>query len=236
VTTFRLEWVCLPTAWIEAGGLKKLKWAKNGANQVAALLTLMVIAQHAEQSSGLARLTYDQLCRATGLSRSKQAAGLRRLLRLKLLARAPALGQSGYQLLNFDPTAPGWGKLPAKRLYRDDGSAPVFGEFKLRSLNELNALKIYLLFVARRNHKTNFVNLSYDKIEGYSGVERARIKSALNMLAALNMVHVDHVKSTVSEAGVANAYRIVHIDPYFHMGTAGRRMEPSDFDDALFGA
>ena len=38
----RDEWVSLPTAWIEAGGLKKFKWASAGGHRVAALMVLMV--------------------------------------------------------------------------------------------------------------------------------------------------------------------------------------------------
>lgn len=229
----RMDWVKLPTSWIEAGGLKMFRWIPNGGTRIAALLTLIVLAQHADQEEGWVRITYDRLCLATGLSRAKVSAALKMLVMKRLIARAPDLGQSGYQLVDFDPSAD-WGKLPHRRLYAGDGSMPAFADFTLRSMNELNALKLYLLFVARRNRNTNFVNLTYDKIEAYSGIERFRIKAALNVLAAQNLVHIDHVKSLTHELGVASAYRLVHIDAYHHMGTVGRGMEPVDFTEKLF--
>lgn len=225
----RLDWVRLPTRWIEAGGLREFRWGTSGGAGIAALLTLIVIAQHADQTTGAARLTYDQLSLATGLSRATLSAALTRLRSLDLVEPAPALGQSGYHLVGFDPNA-GWGKLPARRLYVGD-TVPAFAEFKLRNVNELNALKIYLLFVARRDRETNFINLSYDGIEAYSGIDRARIKPALNVLVVQNLVHVDQVRSSSHEGGVANAYRIVHINPYQHMGTLGRTLEGVDFAD-----
>lgn len=226
----RLEWVRLPTQWIEAGGLREFRWGKGGGVDIAALLTLIVIAQHADQATGTAVLTYDRMCLATGLSRATLSAALARLRLSHRVEPAPDLGQSGYRLVGFDPNA-GWGKLPARRLYAGD-TVPAFAEFKLRSVNELNALKLYLLFVSRRNRETNFINLSYDSIENYSGIDRARIKAALNVLAVQNLVHVDRLKSTTYEAGLANAYRIVHIDPYQHMGTVGRTLESEAFAEA----
>lgn len=228
----RHDWVRLPTAWVQARGLRQFRWGESGGTEIAALMVLMVIAHHADQDDGSAKLTYDQLCLATHLSRAKVSEGLKRLKVLGLIAPAPELGQSGYRLSTFDPKVAGWGMLPARQLYAGN-SIGVLAGFKLRSANELNALKIYLLFVARRNIKTNLVNLTYDGIADYTGIDRSRIRQALTVLAVLGLVHADRVKSTVSSMGVANAYRLTHIDPHRHMGTTGRGMDPADFDDPM---
>ena len=226
----RDEWVSLPTAWIEAGGLKKFKWASAGGHRVAALMVLMVIAHHADQDDGVAKVTYDALGDATGLSRVVISAALTLLIKRGLIRRPEGGGQSALQLVDFDRTVAGWGKLPFRGLYAGR-TIPGFSAFRLRSIVELDALKIYLLFVARRNNKTNYVNITYDGIEDRTGIARERIRSALTLLAACNMVHIDHVKSTTNDYGLANAYRLVHLDPYRHMGTTGRGSEAIDFVD-----
>jgi hypothetical protein len=55
--------------------------------------------------------------------------------------------------------------------------------------------------------------------------DRGRIKSALSLLAAQGLVHVEHTKSFKSGYGIANAYRLAFIEPRVHMGTYGRGMD-----------
>lgn len=56
------NWVKLPTAWItQRHGLRDLRWAADeGANNLAALMTLIIVAHNADSELGRARLTYDQ--------------------------------------------------------------------------------------------------------------------------------------------------------------------------------
>ncbi len=185
-------------------------------------MVLAAIAHHADDQIGIARITYHELEVITSLSRAKIAGGLDTLENLKIIHRK-AHGKSTYALCNYDPSG-GWGKLPAKGLY-SAGRISAFGEFHLRRRTELDALKFYFLFVARRDRHTNLVHLSYDKIEEYSGIDRNRIKSGVSLLAANGLVYVEHLPSNLSEFGVSNAYRLPHIDPYNHMGTRGRGMD-----------
>jgi hypothetical protein len=143
------EWVRLPSAWIEEGGLQRLRWSggewDSGADCTAALMVLMAIAHHADEATGLARLTYDQLCETTGLSRAKVSAGLNILENLRVISRLPA-GRSSFQLTRFG-LQEGWCKFPARRLYVGSCIA-AFQDFNLRKSAELNALKLYYLFAA----------------------------------------------------------------------------------------
>jgi hypothetical protein len=91
-------------------------------------------------------------------------------------------------------------------------------------------MKLYLLFASRRNNESNFADISYDKITEFSGVERSRLKRAISVLAANGLVYVEHRRSNKNEHGVANAYRLAHLDAYAHMGTRGR----SSVDAELF--
>lgn len=229
------NWVRFPSLWIEDGGLKKLRWGGengDGSANTAALMALMPLAHHADDQTGVIKLTYDELCAFTGLSRAKLSHGIKVLENLSIIESSEK--RSTYRLCDYNP-AGGWAKLPAKTLYAS-GRIGAFDEFKLRSAAELNALKLYFLFAARRNRETNMAHISLDKIEAYAGLERHRIKAALNILAINNLAHVERVPSTSNPMGVANAYRLVGLDSYNHMGTKGRGMDAAitAFNDADF--
>lgn len=217
------EWVRLPSKWIEDGELKKLTWSLGvGADNVAALMALTAIAHHANEETGLARLTYTDIVAITGLSRAKLAGGLDVLEGLNVVKRG-ASGRSTLQLANYDPKG-GWAKLPAKGLYAG-GRMRAFDDFHLRSPVELYALKLYFLFVARRGNDTNMANISYTKIAQYTDVLRNRIRAGVSLLVNANLVHVEHLPSDASEHGVAAAYRLTYLETRLHMGTRGRGMD-----------
>jgi DNA-binding transcriptional ArsR family regulator len=226
------DWVRLPTRWILDEGLRQYRWGANqGSNAIAALMLLAVIAHHADGDTGVAFLTYDQLTHCTGLSRAKVAGGLTVLAKQELIERQEP-GRSGYKLANYAKER-GWGKLPARRLYSRDGEIPFFHELKLRSRTELDALKLFFLFVERRSEKTNLAHISYDKITEYSGLDRSAIRRGLSLLAANGIVHVQQISSQESEHGFANAYRLAHLDPRVHPGTSLRGMSAAEIAEAV---
>lgn len=71
--------------------------------------------------------------------------------------------------------------------------------------------------------------MRYETISEYSGIERARIRSAASFLAALGLVHIERLPSEINSHGVSNGYRLAHLEPYVHMGTKGRGMDALDF-------
>lgn len=224
------DWVKLPSGWIEAKGLRQFQWGANGEGSAntAALMALAAISHHADAESGIARLTYNELGPITGLSRAKVSAGLDVLQAREIIVRAP-VGRSSIKLRDYDAQS-GWVKLPAKRLYVG-GRIHAFDNFRLRSPHELNAIKLYFLFASRRGRDTNMANISLDKIEEYSGVDRARIKPATSFLSACGLIYVEHPPSIAHERRTANAYRLFGLLPRLHMGTRGRGMDAIDFQD-----
>lgn len=126
----RPQWVRLPTDWIRVHrGLKNFEWKlRKGADNVAALILLIVIAHHADADNGLAKLNYDQLQQLTELSRAKIAAGLAVLTAQSLIIRDDE-GRSSYRLAHYNLSG-GWGKLPAQGLYKY--GVAVFRDFHLR--------------------------------------------------------------------------------------------------------
>jgi hypothetical protein len=219
------EFVRLPSVWILTGGLANLKWKSGGegADNVAALMALTAIAHGADQEIGIARATYDQLCDATGLSRAKLSNGLQLLERLEIVKPGP--DRSTHQLVGFDPQK-GWAKFPAKGMY-SGGSIAAFTDFRLRRVAELDAMKLFFLFIAHRDRHTNFANIGYEKIEESTDIRRLRIKTAPSLLATLSLIYVEHVPSKTNPQGISNAYRIVGVEPYNHMGTQGRAELPT---------
>lgn len=217
-------WTKLPSSWIEGGGLHQFRWAKGqGADNAASLMALAVIAHHVEPETGIARLTYDELADMTSLSRAKVSAGFTLLADRSLIKRMPD-GRSSYQLSGYNPVS-GWAKFPAKGLYHN-GVVAAFTEFRLRRPAELEALKLYFLFAARRSREDNMAKISYEKIEEYSGVVRNNIRRALTVLGANGLVHVEYCNSGQSEYGTASAYRLTHLESHVHMGTRGRGADP----------
>lgn len=209
----RKTWVKLPTYWIEQHRLKEFRWDHSeGSSATAALMVLMVLAHEMNEDSGVVRVTYDTICEATNLSRTKVAHGLRYLEMKQLIGRQ--LGKNSvYQIAGYPLDRP-WGKLPCHGLYQGNVIA-AFKHFKMRSRTELDALKLYFLFVSRRNKDINATQISYDKITEYTAIDRNRIKSAVSFLIFQHLVNVETEQSRRSLFGMSHIYRLTHIDPRF---------------------
>ena len=218
------QWVRLPSAWIEGGGLRAFRWkGEHGGQEISALLLLAVIAHHTEGTTGIAKLTYDDLGEAAGISRAMISAGLELLEKRSLIERGVA-GRGTYGLANFNPAA-GWAKLPAKGLY-SGGVVNAFQHLSLRNKNELAALKLYFLFAAFRDNESNYAQISYEKITERTAINREMIRPGLSVLAAAGLVHIDNAPSSSLLRGGSqitfNRYRLTHLDSYRHAGTSGR--------------
>ncbi|RYG89855.1 MAG: hypothetical protein EON59_01010 [Alphaproteobacteria bacterium] len=226
----------MPLAWINDGRIKKFRWASEGSDNLAALMTYLVILNHVDAESGIARVTYDRIVEAGSLSRQKVSAGLDILQRRKMITREPE-GRSTIGVRDYNATEH-WAKIPARGLYRG-GEIMGLSEFRLRRRAELDAMKLYFLFAARRNRDTNMAQISYAKIEEATGITENYIRNALTVLGANGLVHVERLQSRQSEQGISNAYRLCHLHTRIHMGTTGRQDDfglgavTHDFDDLL---
>jgi hypothetical protein len=75
------NWVRLPSDWIQQGGLTRWDWDSDGSDATSGLMILLALAHHAIEETGRVRMTYSDLRRATGLSRTMIAGGLPLLTR-----------------------------------------------------------------------------------------------------------------------------------------------------------
>lgn len=230
------EFVKMPSAWIEAGGLKEFRWEPGkGSANVAALMTYIALVHRLEGNldrlQGIpleewshVRITYDQLHEATRISRTKISAGLK-VLEERGLVRRKVDGESTYEIVDYNPHV-GWAKTPCRGMYRD-GSIVAFRDFQLRKGLELHALKLYLLFISRRDRAKNIVLINYETISFYSGIARAYIRPAISLLLLANLIVVEKVQGWEHD-GLANAYRITHVEPYRHPATSGQIVNEND--------
>jgi len=214
-----MEWVRIPTEWIQKGRLKEFKWGNGeGSKNESSLITLLVMLHHIDVTNGFVRITYDKLSEKTNLSRTIISESIDILSKKDLITKNPH-GRSTYLINNFDPKN-GWAKLPARKMYYKN-YVKGFGEFSKRKKIELDAIKLYFLFVAGRNNSSNICWISYDKIEEKSGVMKCNIKSAISLLCSLSLITVEQAYSEDSKH-IKQGYRIVGINNFKHMGTRGR--------------
>jgi len=146
--------------------------------------------------------------------------GLNVLKTIEVITSGPDNSRSTYQLSNYDLTA-GWAKFPVKSMYAG-GRILAFDDFHLRKAVELHALKLFFLFAAFRDKRTNVANIGYEKIHEYTGIKKERIKTAISFLASLSLVYVEQLPSKINDYGISNTYRIVGVEPFNHRGTTGR--------------
>lgn len=207
-------WVRMPSPWVQNYGLRRLKWATGqGSNNTAALMVLVAIVHHVEHESDTSYITYEDLMVATNLSKAKIAAGIKILAAEGIIVQKVD-GRSSFKVVGFEDGVR-WGKMPARGMYTGK-VINAFRDFTLRNQSELNAMKLFVLFVVRRNNKSNMVELSYDKISEYTDMPKNRIRSAITLLGSIGLVHLERSVVQDGSGSMFNAYRLPFIDPYGH--------------------
>ncbi|MGX5659322.1 hypothetical protein ACWKWV_06320 [Castellaniella ginsengisoli] len=214
-----MSWAKMPSAWlrpivpevvpngpsttdiqpVEIFPLTALGWRKDGSSSMAALMLLIALSIRLNQSlrgvsfkQGGQRyttvaVTFDELQRMTGFARSSVSSGLGLLEDLDAIKRVKIGRANYYELIGVD-TAGEWCQLPQSKLLRADGSLSIKPLERKRST--LHALKIYILLAALRNQKFNTTAISYSGIMKWTGLRRADIGPALQILIAWELIGV----------------------------------------------
>ena len=213
-----LSWSRMPSAWITTGsGLKRFRWEPGrGGETIAALTLYLVLVHHAEGDDGIARLSYQEFCHITGMSRDLVADGLRSLRSAGLIEPVPER-RGHYEIVGFG-NAP-FAKVPTKPLYSSSRELKFAHAFSRRKQAVLDALKKYFLLAAFRDNTLNAAYIGYEKISDYSGVSRGRILKALTILATSELILVDHSPSRTSKFSSARGYRLNGLENYRHAAT-----------------
>lgn len=193
-------WAKFPTGWIiKQKGLSNLSWHLYKSDAIAALLVLMALSikrnidnietKDEEREAGLTgvKATYDEIQALIDISRIKVAKGLAVLKEKGIIWVVPNQ-RSEYQIKGLD-IAGEWAALPQSRLMTHRRIF-AFESFTLRTKSELDALKLYLLMIAFRNHKSGFAHLAYGNFHEYAGVSANYVMKAKSHLINLGLITV----------------------------------------------
>ncbi len=204
-----------PTAWIiQRRGLRAFHVPEVGAC-ISALKVYLAVVLRANfyptndyPRAGTAVLSYSQFAELLDLSRAMIARGVSKLEAEKLIEVDRSLNTNLYSLTDFE-NGDGWGKLPKRHLF----SGPGFGirkltQFSMRHRAHLNALKLYLLFIAFRDSKANAAKIAYDTIGEYTGIPKNHIHPAISVLIDLSLIDVDRSPPNSEKVNQSNLYYI----------------------------
>lgn len=217
---FLPDWVKMPITWINEGKLKYFKWTKeSGSKNESALIILLVMFHYMDNNNGIVELTYEELSIKTNLSKAMLSSGIDILCSMNLIKKNFGK-RSVYKIIEFNSNEK-WAKLPSKKMYVNE-SVKGFGDFKKRNKIELDALKLYFIFISGRDRHENICWISYDKIIEKTGIKRENIKTAISLLCINSLIVVDQKRN--EKNFIKNGYRVIGINDYIHSGTSGRAL------------
>lgn len=200
--------------------LTALGWRKDGSSSMAALMLLIALSirlnqsfrgipsNHAKPRHTAVAVTFDELQRMTGFARGSVSSGLGLLEDLGAIKRVKIGRANHYELIGVD-RAGGWCQLPQSKLLRADGSLSI--KLLERKRSTLHALKIYILLAALRNQQFNTAAISYSGIMKWTGLRRADIGPALQILIAWELIGVsDEIDQRhLSDEDRSKRYRLI---------------------------
>lgn len=185
--------------------LAELHWRDHRAAGICALLILIMLATRLNNVNRVARksgkpdtdtvaVTWTELQEATGHARATVGKGIMLLeswdvLKVKKVGRA-----NHYQLVRVHE--PGdWCALPLTFPEKDGDAVSRFRNLPSTQLG-LNALKLYVVLLARRSHSYNTTALSFNGIVRWTGIRREDIRKAWGFLDGQQLATVSTMRDT----------------------------------------
>ena len=196
-----MNWSRCPTWWIMDKKLKELVGNKQPGNSLAALKCLVAISVCIDFNTCKSKLSYSDFEVLTGLSRPKVSIGITKLADLKIVLIDKSKYVNEYQLTlgSADGEEKGWTKLPVDRLRIN------LPEVSNRGIAPLAALKIYLTLAAVRPNNSESINISYETLTKYTGLQRKHIRKGLSVLYSSGLVDAE----PPGDSHNSNAYKLL---------------------------
>lgn len=208
VMAAKSEWAKMPIRWIHEDGLVAFRgrsakpvsksflpaWppeaddAQLRNESLAALKLYLVLSCRADFSTGVAKVTYSELCKLGVMSRAVVARSLQRLEKAGLIRRQTRALKSGslIHIENWNDVY-AWGKIPKLWLYDGNhGRMLLLGEFNFTQLS-FHAMKIYLAILSFRDRR-GIATISYDRLATCTGVSRHHIAHAITRLYDMELI------------------------------------------------
>lgn len=202
------EWAKMPIRWIHEQGLVAFRGRSAKAvirsfplglpaeaddvtlrnESLAALKLYLVLCCRADFSTGMAKVTYTELCKLVVMSRAIVARSLQRLETAGLIKRETRALKSGslIRIENWNDDY-GWGKIPKLWLYDSNhGRMLLLSEFNFTQLS-FHAIKIYIAILASRDRR-GIATISYDRLTEITGVPRHHIADAVTRLYDMRLI------------------------------------------------
>ncbi|WP_038997927.1 hypothetical protein [Pseudomonas putida] len=202
------EWAKMPIRWVHEDGLVAFRgrsrklvtdsflpaWPSEADNpqlrneSLAALKLYLVLCCRADFSTGMAKVTYTELCKLGVMSRAVVARSLQRLEVAGVIKRETGALKSGslIRIENWNDTY-GWGKIPKLWLYDGNhGRMLLLSEFTFTQLS-FHAIKIYIAILASRDRR-GIAIISYDRLSVCTGVPRHHIADAITRLYDMGLI------------------------------------------------
>jgi hypothetical protein len=188
-------WCAVPFDPI-VGLLPQLKWqpangAPASANAAALILyaTLIFVSDSRSNDETVtiwyrATASYSELETLTGLSRALIAAGLKRLIELKLMAASGSNQKRVYLIFGKGKR---WFKLPCRALFDGERITP-FHRLTLRSKLDLHALKLYFYLASVRDNQHMFSMASHPTIHANMEIPQSDIRRAHSLLTSVGLL------------------------------------------------
>jgi len=172
-----------PTWWVRQKGMIDFLGGQSSGTSIAALKCLIAISTAIDFWTRKTQLSLSDLETLTGLSRPMVGKGIKRLVELGIVVVDNSRYINEYELTE-SPKDNRWAKLPFDRIRKH------LPEIPNRGVVPLTALKIYLLLVAIRPNDTDTFAIGYDKLRDFLGVQRAQIRSALDILYSHTLIRI----------------------------------------------
>jgi DNA-binding transcriptional ArsR family regulator len=200
-----MNWAKLPSAWVrfqKPCPLNQLSWRRHRSQGTASLMLLIALSiklnmSHrnipAADQTAFVAVTYDELQTLTGFARATISKGLM-LLQAMGAVKIHKIGRSSvYELAEILENGK-YCQVPQAYLF--DGTETIMRRLTrlpTRTRACLNAMKLYVLFLAYRDHRFDTTAIGYESIIAHSGMRRADIPEAFALLVAGELARASDV-------------------------------------------
>ncbi len=243
-----MTWANFPSVWVrypKPCPLTTLSWRDHRSQGTAALVLLIALSIRLNQShrkvppkeqTESVAVTYDDLQSLTGFPRPTIAKALMLLESMGAIKIHKKGRASVYELPEV--------KVPGRYCQVPQGYLLDGKEAELRRLTRLptrtraclNAMKLYVLFLAYRNHRFDTTAIGYEAIMAHTGMRRADIPEAFSLLVAHEMVRASD-ETDEREQDKSKRYRVLGLGRILTspdgMSTAVIPNRPTTYSDHL---
>ncbi|XWY22628.1 hypothetical protein ACNGTP_10665 (plasmid) [Bisgaard Taxon 45] len=194
----------LPNEWIRNGRLKEFIATVRRGESIAALKCLLALNLCMDfYSYTTSEISYSQLENMTNLSRPMVCTGINILLSRNIIEIEKESSGRSARVYRFVKVDERWSKVPKYKV------ADFIKNINNRGMSSLSALKIYLVLLTVRNNKSDIVNIGYEKIRNYTGLQSKDIRPGWQVLYEHKLIEVTQEMDGFTRKYKNNSYTVL---------------------------